>query len=45
MRLIEKDVEIVMFDQYFNYTNSQIIKHSFDDGKGERRFTGGECRE
>ena len=45
MRLIEKDVEIVMFDQYFNYTNSQIIKHSFDDGKGERLFTGGECRE
>lgn len=42
--LVEKDVELIMFDQYVNYTNSQIVQHSFDDGKGERMFEGDECR-
>lgn len=44
-KLIENDVELVMFDQYFNYTNSQVVKHSFDDGKYERLFIGNDCRD
>ena len=43
-RLKDKDVELVMFDQYVNYPNSQIVQHSFNNGKGERLFIGDDCR-
>ena len=42
--LVEYDVELVMFDQYVNYTNSQIEQHSFDDNKGSRLFINDDCR-
>ena len=43
-KLKENDVELVMFDEYYNYPNTQIIEYSFDDGLGERLFVGNECR-
>ena len=43
-KLIENDVELVMFDEYYNYPKSQIIENSFNDGLGERLFKGDECR-
>lgn len=43
-KLKEHDVELVMFDQYVNYPNSQLKQHSFYDGYGERLFVGEECR-
>lgn len=42
--LFEKDVELVMFDQYINYPNSQQIQYSFNDDKGSRLFTEEDCR-
>lgn len=42
--LVDNDVELVMFDQFVNYPISQIVQHSFDDGKGSRLFIGNECR-
>lgn len=43
--LIDNNVELVMFDQFVNYPNSQIEQHSFDDENGGRLFIGDECRE
>lgn len=42
-RLVEQDVELVMFDQFVNYPNSQIVAHSFNDDKGSRLFMDDEC--
>lgn len=42
--MLDNDVELIMFDQYVNYPKSQLIQHSFNDGKGERLFEGDECR-
>lgn len=42
-RLVEQDVELVMFDQFVNYPNSQIVVHSFNDGEGSRLFMDDEC--
>ena len=43
-KLKDNDVELVMFDQYVNYPNSQMEQKSFNDGLGERLFVGEECR-
>ena len=43
--LVANNVELVMFDQYVNYPNSQIVQHSFDDEKGSRLFLKDECRQ
>ena len=43
-KLKDNDVELVMFDQYVNYPNSQMEQKSFYDGLGERLFVGEECR-
>lgn len=43
-KLKDNVVELVMFDQYVNYPNSQMEQKSFNDGLGERLFVGEECR-
>lgn len=42
--LVKNDVELVMFDQFVNYPNSQVIQHSFNGVKDSRLFVGEECR-
>lgn len=43
--MMKNNVELVMFDQYINYPNSQIVQHSFDDGKGARTFSKEQCEQ
>lgn len=43
--MVHNDVELVLFDQYVNYPNSQIVQHSFDDGKGARTFDNDQCKQ
>lgn len=43
--MLKNNVELVMFDQYINYPNSQIVQHSFDDGKGARTFSKEQCEQ
>lgn len=42
--LIDNNVELVMFNQYTNYPNSQLVLHSFSDGIGSRLFDENGCR-
>ena len=42
--LVDNDVELVMFNQFTNYQNSQSVLHSFADGKGSRLFNENDCR-
>lgn len=42
--MIEQDVELVMFDQFVDFANSSTIQHSFQDGKGSRKFIGADCK-
>lgn len=43
--MLDKDVELIMFDEYVNNLNSQEIVHSFKDNVGNRVFRGFECRQ
>ena len=42
--LKEYNVELVMFDQYDNYPNSQKVSSSFKDNNGNRLFRHEDCR-
>lgn len=43
--MVDQNAELVMFDQYVDYPNSSSVQHSFQDGKGSRKFTNDECKE
>lgn len=40
----QENVEVLMFDQYVNFPNSQETLYSFNDGRGSRRFSEEECK-
>lgn len=40
----QENVEVLMFDQYVNFPNSQETLYSFNDGSGSRRFSEEECK-
>lgn len=43
--MLKNDVELVMFDGYFNNPNSQEVVHSFRDGLGIRVFNEQDCKQ
>lgn len=46
MQVMQKnDVELVLFDEFFNNPNSQEVVHSFKDGLGSRIFNEQECKQ
>lgn len=42
--MLTNDVELVMFDEFFNNPNSQDIVHSFKDDVGTRVFNAQDCK-
>lgn len=42
--MLKNDVELVMFDEYFNNPNSQDVVHSFKDDVGARVFNAQDCK-
>ena len=42
--MLKNDVELVMFDEYFNNPNSQDVVHSFKDDEGSRVFNAQDCK-
>ncbi|MBR4327910.1 MAG: glycosyltransferase family 2 protein [Bacteroidales bacterium] len=43
--MLKHDVDLVMFTQFTNYPNSQIVEHSFHIQQDEIVFTSDDCRE